>query len=125
MEYILNVPTTGEDGAATGTAETDLPVWGAIWEIVVDYHASAPNTTTVDVDEVGGAARKILDLAAANTDAAYRPRHVPHGTTGTAGSSATEPILVQGRKLKATVDLSDALTNCVTVYIYTLDTGKS
>lgn len=122
MEYVLNVTTVGEDGAATGTAETELPVWGAVWEIIVDYHASAPNTTTVDVDEVEGAARKVLDLAAANTDAAYRPRQLPHGTTGTAGSAATEPILIQGRKLKATVALSDALTNAVVVRIITMDT---
>lgn len=120
-EYELKVTTTGSAGAATGTATTELPLNGAVWELIVTFHASAPATTTVDVDEVGGASRKILDLAAGNTSASYRPRLVSHSVTGTASSSYSEPFLITGRRVTVTVALSDALTNAVTVTLILLE----
>lgn len=120
-EYVLKVTTTGSAGSATGSASTEMPIRGAIWEIKIDYHASAPNTTTVDIDEVDGMARKILDLAGANTDAVYRPRQVTHTNTGTAGTAYTEPFLITNRRLTVSVAASDALTDAVVVTLIVLE----
>jgi len=102
-EYRIPVTTTGSAGSASGTGTSELPIRGWIDSIFVDYHASAPNTTLVDLDESGGAGRKFLDLSAGNTDGVYRVRGKPHGTTGTAGSSDTELFYVANRYVTVTV----------------------
>lgn len=112
----VNVTTTGSAGSATGSATTP-PIWGYLYKVKVDYHASAPATTTVDVDEANGSARKVIDLAGANTDVTFHPRLEVQDKTG-ADASAFEQFWFQGEKLTVAVAASDALTNAVIVTLY-------
>jgi len=58
------------------------PIYGKILAVHVNYPT---NTCTVDIDTDGELkAQKIVDLAAANTDAVYYPRVALHDNTGTA-----------------------------------------
>ena len=58
-------------GATTATAYS-VPIRGRILAVNVSYPT---NTCTVDLDSDGEySAQKVLDLAAANTDATYYPR---------------------------------------------------
>lgn len=112
-EISVLVTTTGTAGAATGTADSE-PIHGEIVAVKLDYHASAPVTTTVDLDELGGAARKILDKAASNTDVVHYPRVLMQGITGADLTAWYERHVLAGRKVRVTVALSDALTGAVT-----------
>lgn len=113
-EYNVSVTTTGEAGSATGTGQS-AAINGSIHAIVVNYHASAPGTTTVDVDEVGGAARKLLDKAASATDVTHYPRVLVQDTTGANLTAVYDTLALAGRAVTVTVALSDALTGAVVV----------
>ncbi len=116
MLYEITVPVTtvGGAGAAVGTAESE-PINGEIVSVRVDYHASAPATTTVDVDEVDGPARKILDKAASATDVVHYPRLLMQDTTGSNLTDIYERIALAGRRVKVSVAASNALAPAVTV----------
>jgi len=121
QEYRVAVTTTGEAGSATGSANSET-INGEIHAVHIDYNASAPDTTTVDIDEVGGAARKILDKAASKTDVTHYPRVAVEDNTGTGvtydGSNEIyEPFALAGRKLQVAVAASDELTDAVVVTI--------
>lgn len=86
---------------AAGTATSySTAIRGKILAVGVDYPA---NTCTVDLDSDGEAnAQKILDLAAANTDATYYPRVAVHDNAGTGvtydgTNEIYEPFVVYGR----------------------------
>lgn len=68
--------------AADGTASAySIPVRGKILSVGVNYPT---NTCTVDLDSDGElSAQKILNLAAANTDATFYPRTYCEDETGT------------------------------------------
>lgn len=110
----VTVTTTGTAGSATGTA-TSEPISGQLLAVKVDYHASAPGTTTVDVDEVGGMARKLVALAASNTDIVFHPALQATDNTGTPIAGAYVQPYIPGRRVTVTVALSDALTAAVVV----------
>lgn len=113
-EITVPVTTTGTAGSATGTALSE-PINGDLVAVRVDYHASAPATTTVDLDEVGGAARKLLDKAASNTDAVHYPVVAASDNTGTPLTGIYTRLPLAGRKVQVTVAASDALAPAVTV----------
>jgi len=92
------------DGSATAYSQ---PLAGKILAVQVNYPA-ATCTVDIDTDGEGGAAQKIIDLAAANTDATYYPR-TPVCTYAGAQTiywegtnKVCEPFVVNGR-LKLTV----------------------
>jgi hypothetical protein len=115
-EYRVAVTTTGSPGSATGTGDTP-PLFGFVDSITLDYHASAPATTTVDIDEVGGGARKILDKAASATDVTHRPRAQGQDTTGADIAGFYDRIALVGRPLRVTVAASNALTDAIVATI--------
>lgn len=117
----VEVTTTGSNGAATGTADVNVTAGDYLLAVYVDYNASAPNTTTVDVDEVGGFARKVIDLAASNTDKTIYPRVQAQDTTGGNISGEYAPIALSSPRLRVTVAASNALAPAVTVYVQTAD----
>jgi hypothetical protein len=119
-EHKIKVTTAGANGSATGTGLTETLPNGAIWEYHIDFHASAPASTVVTFTEDGGAGRTLFTAPAGNTDIAYRPRLVEHSSVGVAQASLT-PEVIAGRKIKATVTLSNALTDCVVVTIFVLE----
>ena len=69
----LTVTTTGEAGSATGSVTSPI-ITGYIYDIYVDYHADAPNTTDVTIAYGTPAGGNILAKANSATDALYVPR---------------------------------------------------
>jgi hypothetical protein len=112
----VSVTTTGSAGSATGAANTP-PIWGYIKSVAIDYHASAPNTTTVDLDEVGGNARKILDKAGSATDVAHYPSEQMQDNTGSAITGMYRDFYIDGRPITVTLAASNALTGAAVVTI--------
>jgi hypothetical protein len=113
-EVRIPVTTTGTAGAAAGSANSPL-LRGEVMAVKVDYNASAPVTTKVDVDEVGGAARKILNKAASATDATHYPRIQAQDTSGANIAGIYDRITLHGRKIKISISLSNELTDAVVV----------
>lgn len=121
-EYRIPVTTTGSNGSATGVGVSEGVVNGAIWEYYIDFHGSAPNTTVVTFAENDGAGRTLFTAPAGNTDISYMPRFPEHSSVGVAQSTVA-PKAIAGRKIKATVTLSNALTDCVVVTVIVLKGG--
>lgn len=115
-ERVIRVTTTGSAGAAGGNAESQ-PIAGEVVAVHVNYDPAAPATTTVDIDEVDGPARKILDKAASNVDVTHYPRQQMQDNTGAPVAGIYERFVLGGRKLKATVALSNALVDAVVVTV--------
>lgn len=111
------VSATIAAGATTATAYS-IPIRGRVLAVGVDYPA---NNCTVDLDSDGEAsAQKILDLAAAKTDATYYPRTPVQDIAGTdvtydGTNEIYEPFLVYGR-VKLSLAAGTAL-DTVTVYL--------
>lgn len=122
VEYAVPVTTTGSAGSATGTVDSP-PLRGELLAVKVDYDATAPVTTKVDLDELGGAARKILNKAASATDAVHYPRVQMQDNTGAALTGIYERFILAGRKARIAVTASNALPAAVTVTFLVLEHG--
>ena len=72
---------SGAIAAGGGATAYSTPISGKILAVHVNYPT---NTCTVDIDSDELKAQKILDLAAANTDAVYYPRTQHDDYTGSA-----------------------------------------
>jgi hypothetical protein len=101
MSHIRKYKISSGSIAADGTATAySVAVRGRILAVGVDYPAG---TCTVDLDSDGEAsAQKILDLAAANTDATYYPRAFAQKIDGTlllytTGEEVPVEFVVYGR----------------------------
>lgn len=121
--YIIEIPvtTTGSSGSATGNATYSPPnsaaIQGIITGIGIDYHASAPNTTVVRIEEVGGLGRTIVTMPAGNTDKYIVPGLTMQNATGADISGAVAPFATWATGIKVTVTLSNALSNAVVVRV--------
>jgi len=121
---VLKVPvtTTGADGSASGSANSEHPVNGKLFGVFLDYHGSAPATTDVTITHTHAAAQTLLTLTDVNSDGWYFPRQQVHGNTGTGltydGTRVVaEPYPVVG-KVTVNVAQANALTACVTAWLY-------
>ena len=119
-EYRIAVTTTGNAGSATGSAKTDNPVYGYVLGIHVNYHASAPATTDLDLTELAldqsTDRRTLLDLDDTNTDGMYYPAVEVQDSAGS-GVGSYWPVFIAGRYLQVALAQCDALTNAVVVTI--------
>jgi len=113
VKEIIKVTTTGGAGSATGSSSSKV-LKGLLWDVYVDYHASAPATTdlTISFADRGG---NILVLTDINTDGLYAPRMNTHNNAGVS-QGANDCFLLEGI---VTVSLAgcNALTDAVTVYL--------
>lgn len=74
--------SSGAIDASGDAVAYSVPIMGKILAVGVNYPT---NTCTVDLDSQGEPTdQKIMDLAAANTDATYYPRVALHDNTGSA-----------------------------------------
>lgn len=110
----LAITTTGSAGSATGSATSPI-ITGYIYDVYIDYHASAPNTTDVTIAYGTPAGGNILAKANSATDARYVPRQA---TCDNAASALTwyEQFYINGTFTIA-VAQCDALTDAVTVTV--------
>jgi len=119
---VLTVTTTGSDGAAVGSTESELLISGKIMAVVLDYHASAPNTTDVNLYMTDTPSYLILDYDNKNADIGLHPRKqacIADGTAVTIDGTYfdAEPYIVHG-KLTLAVAGCNALTGAVTAWIF-------
>ena len=120
-EEIVRVTTAGSAGSAVGDT-TSGALMGRIISIYVNYHASAPATTDLDIDEVGGAAVKLVNLDDTATDATVYPAVALTNNAGVAltydgTNEIYVPFAIANRPVKVTLAGCDALTNAVVVTI--------
>ena len=115
-KYKISSGAIAADGSASAYS---VAIRGRILAVGVDYPT---NTCTVDLDSDGEAsAQKILDLAAANTDATYYPRTPVCIYTGAetvfwyTALKVYEPFVVYGR-VKLTI-ASGTAGESVSVYL--------
>jgi len=100
MGRVRTIEISATVGAAgTGSTTTSAIVHGKILAVEVNYPT---NTVTVDLDSQEMVSQKIVDLAAANTDAVIYPRTPAQDNTGTdvtydGTNEIYTPIVVNGR----------------------------
>lgn len=113
-EEVVEVTTTGGDGAATGSGISGELV-GYLESIFIDYHASAPATTDVTIAFTtrGG---NIVVVTDSNTDVLLAPVKQACDAAAAAISGAYLYHLLN-QPLTITVAGCNALTAAVTVYI--------
>ncbi len=114
------VTTTGSAGAATGTAYSDRPVNGKVRQIRVDWGATAPATS--DIDVVGESDDDhpevtLYDKDDSATDAWVYPKLQSTDTAGAAIANEYQFPALSGQRIKVVVGQCDALDPAVTVYV--------
>lgn len=119
---IATLTTAGSDGAASASVSVYPRPGGRLYAVYLDYHASAPSTTDVTISQAEAPEATLLTVSDNKTDGWYFPRQQVCGTDGSAltydGSHAiVEPFPMTGG-LAVTVAQGDALTGCVTAYLY-------
>lgn len=111
----LAVDTVGGDGVATGSATSGI-LTGYIYDIYLNYHASAPaGTTDVTVAYAVPAGGNILANANSATDALFMPRKA--ACDNAAGALTWYDQYYINGTLTVTVAQSNALTAAVTATI--------
>ena len=116
LEKVI-VTTAGENASATGNT-TSNPINGYIEHIYLDFHGDAPGgTTDTTVAYTGTKGGNILVVTNSATDAMFTPRAKPVDNANSAITNAHSRFAVCG-ELKVTVAQSNALTACVTAYIW-------
>lgn len=117
----LRVTTTGGDGVATGTATTALPISGKICSVVLNYHASAPASTDVNLYMATAPSDLILDYDNHNTDITLYPRKPQVEADGTGltynGAYMVPDYFVVHGTLTLAIAGCNALTDAVIAYI--------
>lgn len=115
----ITVTTTGSDGSATGEGYSNAPINGVLKALRVDWHASAPGTSDIDVvveSDDNHPEVTLYDKDDANSDRWVYPTIEQTDTAGT-GRSTYQSIPVAGR-LKVSVAGCDALDPAVVVYAF-------
>jgi len=121
MIEVVKIPvtTTGADGSATGTGRSVRGVNGEVAAMRVDWGATAPNTSDIDVVCESDDNHPEITLYSkdnAVTDVWVYPTIEETDTAGT-GRSTYRVIPISGR-IKASVAGCNALDPAVTVYAY-------
>lgn len=113
----VRVTTTGGAGVATGSGISEA-FKGFIWDVWLDYHASAPVTTDVTIKSTQRG-DTILAVSNNKTDGRYAPRMAEHDSVGASLGAGAYP-LVNG---SVTIDVAqcDALTDAVVAHIQIIE----
>ena len=115
----IPVTTTGSAGAATGTGRSARAFSGEVLALFVDWSASAPVTSDIDIvceSDDDHPDVTLYDKDNANTDVWLYPAAQETVAAGT-GTGTYRPIPISGR-IKVTVGGCDALDSAVTVYAW-------
>ena len=115
----IEVTTSGEDGSAAGSAVSARALVGEVAAIYIDWAATAPGTSDIDVVCESDDDHPEITLVGKDdsaTDAWFYPTIEETDTAGTGRSSYRE-IPISG-SVKVTVAQCNALDPAVTVYVY-------
>ena len=111
----ISVTTTGNAGSAAGRAGANIN--GYINHINVNYHASAPATTDIDIHaDPDGLDYAIYDDDDSATDVFISPRATLVNNAGAAITDSADRFAVNGA-LEVDIAGCDALTNAVVVTV--------
>jgi hypothetical protein len=110
---LIKITTTGSAGSATGSATTPI-LDGILFDVFIDYHASAPATTDVTISFANGQG-DLLTVSDNNADASYPLLQEAKDSSGNALGVYTQYAL--NGKLTVSVAQADALTDCVKVHL--------
>lgn len=116
----ITVTTTGGDAAATGTGYGARAVNGEVRAIYVDWSASAPGTSDIDVVVESDDNRPEVGLYSKDdsvADAWVYPKVQSTDVAGAAISGEYQHPLANGR-ISVAVAGCNALTTAVTVYVF-------
>ena len=116
----IAVRTTGDDGEATGTGYSARGVNGEVRALRVDWGATAPGTSDIDVVVEDDDNRPEVTLYSKDdsvADAWVYPRVQSTDTGGSAITGQDQHPLANGR-IKVSVAESNALDPAVTVYAF-------
>ncbi len=114
------VTTTGNDGAATGTGYSSRALNGELQAIYVDWGATAPASSDIDVvveSDDNHPQVTLYDKDDSSTDAWVYPAVQRTSTAGAGIDAQYQAIPVAGR-VKVSVAGCNALSPAVTVYLY-------
>lgn len=115
----VSVTTTGSAGAATGTGKSK-PINGEVFALYIDWNASAPGTSDIDVVIESDDDRPEVVLYSkdnANADGWVYPVVQSTDTAGAAVAGQYQHLLAAG-PVKVTIDQCDALDPAATVYVF-------
>ncbi len=113
----LEVVTTGDAGAATGSADSS-PILGRLLSVILREHDDLPGTTTGTLVEVDGPQRTLLTFEAGEViDTEYALRLPVVDVAGEVIAGLAEPAVLLGNKVRLSLDLSDALEPAVTAWL--------
>jgi len=115
---VLQATTVGADGSAAGTDTSANQVRGKVQAVYLDYHGSAPVTTDVTLAAANTPTENILTITNNKTDAWYYPRKETVINDGTATYLRESVPYVIHDQLKLSVAQANALTDCVTAYVF-------
>lgn len=116
----IAVTTTGNNGAATGTGYSSHALNGELQAICVDWGATAPATSDIDIvveADDNHPQVTLYDKDDSSTDAWVYPVVQRTSTAGAAVDAQYQAIPVAGR-VKVSVAGCNALSPAVTVYLY-------
>ena len=115
--FTINVTTTGTAGAATGSTTSGL-IQGAILDVYLNFHASAPATTdtTIALASPGG---NVLVVSNSATDALIAPRAKCVDNANAAITNSFDYFYVNG-SLTVSLAQSDALTDALVATVRVL-----
>lgn len=116
----IEVTTTGSAGSATGTGYSPRAYNGEVLAMRVDWNASAPATSDIDIvseSDDDSPEITLYDKDNANTDLWVYPKVQSTDTAGAAITAEYQHIAIDGR-IKVTLGGCDALDPAVTVTVY-------
>jgi hypothetical protein len=116
----IAVTTTGSDGSATGTAYSSRPINGRVQAIRVDWAATAPASSDIDVvaeSDDDHPEIALYDKDNAATDLWVYPRVQSTDTAGSGISNEYQHLVVPGQRIEVVVGGCNALDPAVTVTV--------
>ena len=116
----ITVTTTGDNGLATGTGYSTRAVNGEVRALRVDWGATAPASSDIDVVVESDDNRPEVTLFSkdnSKTDAWVYPKVQSTDTGGSGITGQYQHPLANGR-IKVSVEGCNALTTAVTVYAF-------
>lgn len=117
----IAVTTTGADGSATGTGYSSAPINGEVRQIRVDWDATAPATSDIDVvaeSDDNHPEVALYDKDNAATDLWVYPKVQSTDVAGAAIAAQYQHPVVAGQRVKVTVGGCNALAPAVTVTVF-------
>jgi len=91
----IAVTATGDDGAATGSADSDGPIRGHVYAVHLDYGSSVTTTTDITLS-LSSPAVTVMALSDTATDGWYYPVVEQTGSTGS-GTSTYDRLPLSGQ----------------------------